>query len=133
MVAPAASYYFSMNPQDIHQKFVAAFNRGDLDAIVALYEPEASLAPQPGVIVTGHAAIGEAFQAFLAMKPQIQIDTVRVMHGAGGITLLHGRWTLKGTGPDGNPAVMEGTTAEVVRRQSDGSWLYAIDNPFGGM
>jgi hypothetical protein len=26
----------------------------------------------------------------------------------------------------------EGTTAEVVRRQADGTWRYLIDNPFGG-
>jgi hypothetical protein len=28
---------------------------------------------------------------------------------------------------------MEGTTAEVVRRQADGTWRYAIDNPWGGV
>jgi hypothetical protein len=25
-----------------------------------------------------------------------------------------------------------GTTSDVVRRQSDGNWLFAIDNPLGG-
>jgi len=27
---------------------------------------------------------------------------------------------------------MEGVTAEIVRRQSDGTWKYLIDNPWGG-
>jgi hypothetical protein len=27
---------------------------------------------------------------------------------------------------------MEHTSAEVARRQSDGTWKYAIDNPYGG-
>jgi hypothetical protein len=27
---------------------------------------------------------------------------------------------------------MEHTSAEVTRRQPDGTWKYAIDNPYGG-
>ena len=30
-------------PQDIHTLFLDAFNRGDVDALVALYEPDALL------------------------------------------------------------------------------------------
>ena len=37
-----------------------------------------------------------------------------------------------GTDADGNPVDLRGSTAEVVRRQPDGTWKYAIDHPFGG-
>jgi ketosteroid isomerase-like protein len=40
--------------------------------------------------------------------------------------LTHNAWTLEGDAP------MEGVTAEVVRKQPDGTWKYAVDNPFGG-
>jgi hypothetical protein len=30
--------------------------------------------------------------------------------------------------PDGSPAELGATTAEVARRQPDGTWLYVIDN-----
>ena len=33
--------------------------------------------------------------------------------------------------PDGSPAELGATTAEVARRQPDGTWLYVIDNAWG--
>jgi ketosteroid isomerase-like protein len=45
--------------------------------------------------------------------------------------LLHSAWTLATTGPDGVPINMAGTTADVVRRQADGTWRFVIDNPWG--
>jgi ketosteroid isomerase-like protein len=50
---------------------------------------------------------------------------------AGDIALSIATWTLKGTGPDGKPIQMEGTTTDVLRRQADGRWLFVIDNPWG--
>jgi ketosteroid isomerase-like protein len=49
----------------------------------------------------------------------------------GDVALLVSDWTLTGTGADGNPTTLGGTTADVVRRQADGTWRYAIDNPLG--
>ena len=46
---------------------------------------------------------------------------------AGDLALIHTPWTLRM--PDGSSP--EGATAEVARRQSDGSWKYVIDNPDG--
>ncbi len=117
-------------PESIHQAFMAAFNAGDAAGLLALYEPEASLMPAPGQVVTGRAAIGEALGGFLALKGRMTIETVRVIE-AGDLALLHGAWILSGTGPDGSAIEMAGRNAEVVRRQADGSWLFAIDNPFG--
>jgi uncharacterized protein (TIGR02246 family) len=117
-------------PEEIHQAFMAAFNAGDAAALVALYEPEASLMPAPGQVVTGRAAIGEALAGFLALKGRMTIETVRVIQ-SGDVALLHGAWILSGMGPDGSAIEMAGRNAEVVRRQADGSWMFAIDNPFG--
>lgn len=117
-------------PESIHQAFMAAFNAGDAARLLALYEPEASLMPAPGQVVIGRAAIGEALAGFLALNGRMTIETVRVIQ-AGDIALLHGAWILSGTGPDGSAIEMAGRNAEVVRRQADGSWMFAIDNPFG--
>ena len=118
------------NPENIHRLFVEAFNVGDLESLVALYEPEARLLPQPGQVVSGHEAIRAVLQGFLAMAGTIRIDTQYVIH-AGELALLRARWHLAGVGPDGNPVEMQGNSAEVVRRQTDGNWLYLIDHPFG--
>jgi uncharacterized protein (TIGR02246 family) len=117
-------------PEEIHQAFMAAFNAGDAAALLALYEPDASLAPAPGQVVTGRAAIGEVLAGFLALKGRMSIETVRVIE-SGDVALLHGAWILSGTGPDGSAIEMAGRNAEVLRRQADGSWLFVVDNPFG--
>ncbi len=36
-----------------------------------------------------------------------------------------------GTDDDGNPVELHGSTAEVARRQPDGTWKYVFDHPFG--
>lgn len=118
-------------PQDLHSLFVNALNSGDLNALVNLYEPNATLVPQPGLIVTGTVAIREALKGFLAMKPKIRMETMLVLETAD-VGLLRGKWTLDGTGPDGKSTQMTGISAEVVRRQSDGEWRFVIDHPYGG-
>jgi ketosteroid isomerase-like protein len=47
------------------------------------------------------------------------------------LAYLTNRWSLTGTNTDGTPLEMGATTAEVARRQDDGSWLYVIDNAVG--
>ncbi|MCC2639686.1 MAG: hypothetical protein K0S45_99 [Nitrospira sp.] len=117
-------------PEDLHRLFTEAFNSGDLDAVMKLYEPNASLVPQPGQVTTGEAANREALRQFLALKGRISITTVFVI-SAGDLALLRGEWRLAGTGPDGKPVDMSGKNVEVARRQPNGDWLFAIDHAFG--
>ncbi|MFQ5692804.1 MAG: YybH family protein, partial [Nitrospinota bacterium] len=67
---------------------------------------------------------------FFAMKPTLTGEKNELIT-AGDLALSVVRWTLQGTGPDGEPVQMEGTTSDVLRKQADGSWLFAIDNPWG--
>jgi ketosteroid isomerase-like protein len=67
---------------------------------------------------------------FLARKPQIKLD-VKKLAETGDIAFTTSKWVLEGTGPDGKPVKMEGQSAEVARRQPDGTWLFVIDNPYG--
>jgi ketosteroid isomerase-like protein len=49
----------------------------------------------------------------------------------GDLAVAYGEWTLTGgADPDGNPVDLEGRSTDVMRRQSDGSWLDAIDDPY---
>lgn len=115
-------------PEDLDKLFGEAMNAGNLDALVALYEPGASFATEPGKFVTGTAAVREAIKGFLALKPKITLN-VRGVYTSGDIALVHADWTITGTGPDGKPVKMQGRSAEVLKRQRDGTWLYLIDNP----
>jgi len=101
-----------------------------LEAALALYEPGATFVAEPGRSVTGTDAIREVLTGFLAMKPTFTIEVPLVVQ-AGDTALLHSKWTLTGTGPDGSAVNMEGQGIEVVRRQSSGNWLFVVDNPWG--
>jgi uncharacterized protein (TIGR02246 family) len=116
--------------QDTHRVFTETFNRGDLPALQALYEREARVVTQSGQVMVGREAIGAVLQQFLALRGTIKMDTVDVIE-AGEVALLRAHWRLAGTGPDGKPLEIQGHSVEVVRRQSDGNWLFVIDHPFG--
>jgi uncharacterized protein (TIGR02246 family) len=117
-------------PEQIHRLFEDSFNAGDLDSLMELYEPDAALIAQPGSIAHGSEEARAALQGFLALKGRITLDTKLVVT-VGDLAYLVNTWSLSGTGPDGNPVVLGATTAEVARRQTDGSWRYVIDNAWG--
>jgi uncharacterized protein (TIGR02246 family) len=118
-------------PEHIHGLFEQAFNAGDVEALIALYERDAALIPQPGAIAEGTAAIRDSLRWFLDRGGQITLDTKLVVR-VGDLAYLANRWSLTGaTMPDGSPAELGATTAEVARRQPDGTWRYVIDNAWG--
>jgi ketosteroid isomerase-like protein len=108
-------------PEDMNPAFADAFNSGDVELLLALYEPDALLAPRPGERARGHAAIREALVQLLRLDGRMSSRNVYCMQ-ADELALLRGEWTL------GDVAAR---SSEVVRRQADGSWLYLIDHPFG--
>ena len=118
-------------PEELDRLFAQASNAGDLDALLALYEPNAALAPQPGQVVTGAQSIREALRAFIAMKPTLTMLETKTVMQTGEIALNSAKWHLTGTGPDGSPVTMDGHSAEVARRQADGTWRIVIDSPWG--
>ena len=120
-------------PEQMHRLFEQAFNAGDLEALMALYEPDAALVPQPGAVAEGTDAIRDALRWFLDRRGQITLDTKLVVR-VGELAFLSNSWSLAGgTMPDGSPAELGATTAEVARQQPDGTWLYVIDNAWGDL
>jgi uncharacterized protein (TIGR02246 family) len=122
-------------PEELEQRFAEAFNAGDVDGAVALYEPSAILMLQPGgEPVRGTEAIREALGGFFTMfgeSPKIDFHSGKAFQAGEDLALVLFRWTLTGTGQDGAPLEMAGQSSDVVRQQSDGSWRFVIDNPFG--
>lgn len=120
----------AMSPEQIHRAFEDAFNAGDIDGLLTLYEPDAVIIPQPGQVARGTQQVREALEFFLGLKGRITLDTKAVVE-VGELAYLCNRWSLTGSGPDGNPLNLGAVTAEIARRQADGSWRYVIDNPWG--
>jgi uncharacterized protein (TIGR02246 family) len=118
-------------PEQAHSLFAEYFNAGDLDGLLALYEPDAVIIPAPGGQPTrGRQALRNALAGFLALKPQLTLETVLAIQN-GDIALLSCHWRVTGTAPDGEAVDMTHNSAEVVRRGPDGVWRYVIDHPYG--
>jgi uncharacterized protein (TIGR02246 family) len=117
-------------PEQIHRVFEDTFNAGDTDGLMELYEPNAALIAEPGSVAYGSEQVRAALQGFLALKGRITLDT-KLVFTVGDLAYLSNTWSLRGTGPDGEPVALGATTAEVARRQADGTWRYVIDNAWG--
>lgn len=115
-------------PEQIHQAFTDAFNNRDIDGLMALYEADCAIVPQPGALATGADQVRDVLMGLLSLNGQIDLRTAEVIE-VGDLAFLSCRWTLEATDGDGKPMTIGGTTAEVARRQPDGSWLYVIDHP----
>lgn len=117
-------------PEAVIERFSRLLLEGDLEAMMELYEPDATFAPQPGETVTGRDQIRAALEGFLAVKPRMD-GTIEKVLEAGDTALVTNRWRLAGTAPDGTPVRMAATSADVLRRRPDGSWGIVIDDPWG--
>jgi SnoaL-like domain len=105
----------AVEPEDLGRMFLERASAGDVEGVVALYEPEAVLESPPGRVAIGVAAMRLVYQVLLADKPQFSGD-VRP-------ALQYEDLALTSTRFQG------GATAEVARRQDDGTWLWIVDQP----
>ena len=117
-------------PEQVLESIVTGINSGDLDSLMPLYEGDAAFATQPGALAPGAPGIRDALSGFIAMKGTLDLEVTRVLE-VDDLALVIGVWTFDGTGPDGEPVRLAAKNADVLRRQTDGSWRFVIDNPWG--
>jgi uncharacterized protein (TIGR02246 family) len=119
------------SPEDIDRLFSERMAAGDVDGVVALYEPGGGLVSYDGLVTTGAAAIREALARLAAMRPRMTMNLVRVVRTANDLAVVYNDWKMTALDAEGRPVTMEGRAIEVSRRQADGSWLFVLDDPFG--
>lgn len=115
-------------PQELIARFGELVAARDLDSLVGLYEPTAVFVPEPGVAVAGHEAIRSALAFMLSLSPALE-SAVAEVHTADDIALVVVDWTMSGVAPDGTTVRKAGRSADVLRRQRDGTWRVLVDHP----
>jgi len=102
-------------PNDLEKLFVERTNAGDLDGLLALYEPGAVVSDGEGRVAVGLSQIRELFVSFLAERPRLDPSIQAEPLCSGDLALTSSRLS------NGD------VTAEIARRQPDGSWLWVVD------
>jgi ketosteroid isomerase-like protein len=118
------------NPEDLLSSQVEEFNKGNIDFLMTLYEKDACFASEPGQVIHDKEIIRLAFQDFIDRGVKLEARARRVIH-ADNLALLITEWSIKGTEPNGKTKNLTGRGTIVLRRQSDGTWLMVIENPWG--
>jgi uncharacterized protein (TIGR02246 family) len=117
------------SPTHADPTWMERFNAGDIEGLLDLYEPDALFVPEPGAKpLSGPDAVRDFAANFPLKDPKVDLRT-RVIYERDEDALLYSDWTMTGTGPDG-PTQMEGQATVLLRKQSDGRWLLAFDDPF---
>lgn len=107
----SSDFQSATQPEELSRLIVERLNAGDVDGLVALYEPHAVLALPDGQVATGAAEIRTAYQRLVASRPGFEPGTQRPTLRRGDLALTSSRLA------NGD------VTIEVARRQPDGTWL----------
>lgn len=115
----------SSGPAQVSERLVSLLSEGDLDGIMDLYEEDAVFAEIEGV-ARGPDEIRAAHERFLASGLTLTLQDSLTFE-VDDLALVHWSWTVYAR--DGSTA--RGVSAEVLRRQSDGTWKFVLDNSDG--
>ena len=89
------------------------------------YEPDAQLLGEDGAVAVGLVAVHEVWRTLVSFDGRLSMTT-RYSIEQGDIALLSNLRRFELGGAETATAL----TAEVARRQADGSGRYVIDNPY---
>ena len=103
------------DPQDLERLLVSRQRAGDVDGMAALYEPDAVLDSGDGRLTLGREAIQAFYAGVVEEGRGYEFGEQRPAIVRQGLALTSTRL------PDGT------VTAEIARRQGDGTWLWVID------
>lgn len=88
-------------------------------------------ASEPGQVINDLNSIRQTLQRFINTGARLEAKVKRVIHTSD-LALLITEWLISGTEPtEGTPINSAGRGTIVLRRQSDGTWLIVVENPWG--
>ncbi len=117
-------------PERVVELFTELMSKSDLDGVMELYDENATFKPSGQAPITGTANIRAALQGLAGLKPKFDSSIKGVVRNED-TALVVLDWSMTGTAPDGQTVSQGGVSADIVRRQADGTWKILLDVPEG--
>jgi ketosteroid isomerase-like protein len=112
--------------EDVHAVLANAFNTGDVDTVMSMYDVTGIIVPEPGKPVSGKVKFEEAIKGILSIKGKMDIKTVYCLQ-TGNIAVGRSEWNIT----DNGETKISAKGIEVMKQQADGSWKIIVDHAFG--
>jgi ketosteroid isomerase-like protein len=112
--------------EDAHAALAAAYNTGDVNTVLKMYDVEGIIVAEPGKPVTGKSKFEEAVKAILTIKGKMKIKTVYCLQ-TGNVAVGRSEWSIT----DGDEVKVSARGIEVMKLQDDGTWKIVVDHAFG--
>lgn len=103
------------DPQELERLLISRQWEGDVDGMVALYEPNAVLDYGSSKLAVGREAIRKVFAELVATGRKFDFGEQQAAVVCGDLALTSTQLSDSKV------------TAEIARRQGDGTWLWVID------
>jgi ketosteroid isomerase-like protein len=114
--------------EDAHKTLAAAFNTGDVQTVLNMYDFNGIIVPEPDKPVSGRAKFEEAIKAILSIKGKMEIKTIYCLE-TNGLAVGRSEWNIT----DGNEVKISSKGIELMKQQPDGTWKILIDHAFGAL
>jgi ketosteroid isomerase-like protein len=114
--------------EDAHRTLADAFNTGDVNTVLDMYDFNGIIVPEPDKPVSGKEKFSDAIKSILAIKGKMEIKTVYCLQ-TGDLAVGRSEWNIT----DGKEVKVSAKGIEVMKRQSDGGWKIVIDHAFGAL
>src|SRR5215472_1696580 len=124
------SFPLPTKPEGVIPSLLERFNSGKIEAMMALYAPEAVFITKDGRTITDRTEIATQFQHDMSLGLPLKANVRHVFVGDDTAQIVVD-WSIDGKGPDGEPVHLAGSASDIVRRGADGFWRYIIDNNQG--
>ena len=115
-------------PEDWPRLFVQYLNSGDLEALTALYAPNARFVGGSGETIVGHDRIRDMLTRMIRLKTKLQSQVLRAI-SVDDVAVLY--TDFQGTTMDASEKTIDVryNAIEVLRQQPDGCWKLIVGDP----
>ena len=126
----SVTFQLPTEPEGVIPSLVQRFNSGSVQAMMALYAPEAVFIAKDGRTITDRAEIAAQFERDISLGLPLKANVRHVFVGDDTAQIVVD-WSIHGTGANGEQVRLGGSASDIVRRGEDGFWRYLIDNNQG--